>query len=387
MDELKRRLEEGSRVCKALADGASPLLYKAAVLAADVLNGGRTIYVLGDGDNMLTARHLAGLFVTKHEVERRALPVIAFPVDSSLLALVGNDYGFDEIFARQVAAFVEKGDLVFALGTSGNERQVLGAVAKAREQEARTVGLAGGDGGALKSAVDLFVSLPVSDPLYVMEAHMAAGHAFYHTVERLLFVKDKVGTTKSLIRFTCRNCGEKIFSEERFMGRKGTCPNCHSNIVVPNVKAERVNVNAMATQEKEGAEKRVHMRFSVQDCILHYSRESFFEAGKGSFNHFPLENLSQGGCQYLSAFQADGKGEPRSDLAVDDEIWVSIDVPAFIEPINARGTVRRVETVAEKSSFRVGVEFTECKEVDREKLRKLCENVVLRNIRRSQGLY
>ena len=138
------------------------------------------------------------------------------------------------------------------------------------------------------------IALPAANRRKIAEGALVVGHVLQSTLEHLLFESEKVGTTKNLIRFNCTSCGEKIFSEERFAGRKGSCPGCGAPIVVPHTAAEPVNVNV--TDEKKSTEQRLHLRFSVQDCILQFSLTSFFETGHLNLTPYPLENLSQGGC-------------------------------------------------------------------------------------------
>ena len=160
-------------------------LERAVDLVAEALGGGHKLLLFGNGGSAADAQHIASEFVGRMTRDRRALPAIALTTDTSALTAIANDYGYDEVFARQVQALGRTGDVALALSTSGNSPNVLRAVSACRSLGMRIVGLTGGDGGALAGQVD--VSLRVSASRLsprVQETHILVGHVLCELVER-----------------------------------------------------------------------------------------------------------------------------------------------------------------------------------------------------------
>jgi D-sedoheptulose 7-phosphate isomerase len=154
-------------------------------LVAKALGGGHKLLLFGNGGSAADAQHIASEFVGRMTRDRRALPAIALTTDTSALTAISNDYGYDEVFARQVQALGRAGDVALALSTSGSSPNVLRAVSACRSLGMRVVGLTGGDGGALAGQVD--VSLRVSASRLsprVQETHILVGHVLCELVER-----------------------------------------------------------------------------------------------------------------------------------------------------------------------------------------------------------
>jgi len=148
------------------------------------LNDGGRVYLLGNGGSAADAQHIAAELVGRFKRERRALPAIALTTDTSSLLSIGNDYGFDHVFARQVEALVQTGDVVWALSTSGNSPNIIEAVRAARGRQAQVIGFTGRSGGKLKPLCDhcLCVDHEVSDR--IQEMHQLAYHLICDFVER-----------------------------------------------------------------------------------------------------------------------------------------------------------------------------------------------------------
>ena len=161
----------------------------AAELLARTLRQGGKLMFCGNGGSAADSQHLAAEFVGRFHDERPALPAIALTTDSSILTCIGNDYAFDEIFARQVRALGQRGDCLVAISTSGNSANVLRAVEAARAVGVATLGLLGRDGGALAPACDQAVVVPGSDTARIQEAHIFIGHAWCGLVEHALFAQ------------------------------------------------------------------------------------------------------------------------------------------------------------------------------------------------------
>jgi D-sedoheptulose 7-phosphate isomerase len=162
-------------------------LERAIDLVAEALSAGHKLLLFGNGGSAADAQHLAAELVGRFMQDRRPLPAIALTTDTSALTAIANDYGYDEVFARQVRALGVKGDVAIAISTSGRSPSVLRAVAAARERGLGTVGLTGGDGGALAGSVDVCLQVSASThPARIQETHILIGHVICELVERRL---------------------------------------------------------------------------------------------------------------------------------------------------------------------------------------------------------
>ena len=162
-------------------------LARAVDLVAGALGGGHKLLLFGNGGSAADAQHIAAEFVGRMTRDRRALPAIALTTDTSALTAIANDYGYDEVFARQVHALGRAGDAALAISTSGNSPSVLQAVSACRSLGMHIVGLTGGTGGTLAGLVD--VSLRVSASTVsprIQETHILVGHVLCELVERQL---------------------------------------------------------------------------------------------------------------------------------------------------------------------------------------------------------
>ena len=176
------------RAKRVFLDENAAALERAIGIVADALGSGRKLLLFGNGGSAADAQHLAAEFVGRFMRERRALPAVALTTDTSALTSIANDYGYDEVFARQVRALGARGDVALAISTSGKSPSVLRAVDACRDIGITTIGLTGGDGGALAGVVD--VSLRVSASALscrVQETHILIGHVLCELVDRRLF--------------------------------------------------------------------------------------------------------------------------------------------------------------------------------------------------------
>ena len=160
---------------------------RAAALCIDALRRGNKLMLAGNGGSAADAQHLAAELVGRLNVERAGLPALALTTDSSVLTAVGNDYGFAELFRRQVEALGQSGDVLLTISTSGRSRNIVAAVAAARAKGIATIGLTGAGGGELAAACDLCLRVPAGDTQKIQEAHIVIGHIVCGLVERALF--------------------------------------------------------------------------------------------------------------------------------------------------------------------------------------------------------
>jgi D-sedoheptulose 7-phosphate isomerase len=168
----------------------APAIEECARLIVAALKGGSKILVMGNGGSAADAQHLAAEFVGRFLRERKALPAIALTTDASVLTAVANDYGFEEIFKRQVMALAVPGDVVIGISTSGNSNNVFHAMTAANEVGCKTVGLLGRDGGTIGSIVDVPLIIPVPETPFIQEAHITVIHLLCALVEEELFGKE-----------------------------------------------------------------------------------------------------------------------------------------------------------------------------------------------------
>ena len=160
---------------QALKHSAPEILRAARELTATIASGNK-ILICGNGGSAADAQHFAAELVGRFEKERASYPALALTTDSSALTAIGNDYGFDQVFSRQVEALGRPGDLLIGISTSGNSPNVIRAVASARELGVRTLGLLGRDGGRLLSLMDDALVGPSTVTARIQEIHQMIYH-------------------------------------------------------------------------------------------------------------------------------------------------------------------------------------------------------------------
>ncbi|RMA97148.1 D-sedoheptulose 7-phosphate isomerase [Hydrogenothermus marinus] len=156
------------------------------ILMAKRLKMGYKILICGNGGSAADSQHFAAEIVGRFEKERKGYPAIALTTDTSALTAIGNDYGFEEIFSRQVEALGEKGDILIGISTSGNSKNVIKAVEKAKELNLFTVGFLGKDGGKLKNIVDKAFIVPHNNTARIQEVHLTLEHTLCKIIDMYL---------------------------------------------------------------------------------------------------------------------------------------------------------------------------------------------------------
>ncbi|HEX5538150.1 MAG TPA: D-sedoheptulose 7-phosphate isomerase [Methylophilaceae bacterium] len=160
-----------------------PQIAAVADVMKSCLKRGNKILLMGNGGSAADSQHIAAEIVGRYKRERRGLPAIALTTDTSILTSVGNDYGFDFIFSRQVEALCAADDVVFGISTSGNSANVVRAMETAKQLGAITVGMLGGSGGKLAALCDHSLVMPSSDTPRIQEAHIFIGHMLCELAE------------------------------------------------------------------------------------------------------------------------------------------------------------------------------------------------------------
>jgi D-sedoheptulose 7-phosphate isomerase len=179
-------LREGAALRLQLIEGCADKIVLAAESVARCLRDGGKILLFGNGGSAADAQHIAAEFVGRFVEDRVPLSAIALTTDTSALTAIGNDFGFEQIFARQVRALSKVGDVVLAISTSGQSVNVLSGVEVARGAGLTSIGLTGGKGGRLADIVDIPLVVPSHNTARVQECHIAIGHIICEVVESLL---------------------------------------------------------------------------------------------------------------------------------------------------------------------------------------------------------
>lgn len=188
IEYIRVELEESASVKRRLAHENADVIYKIAEGLANSLRSGGKLLLCGNGGSAADCQHLAAELIGRLGPgrERNPFPAIALTTDSSNLTALGNDYGFQYIFSRQVRALGTPGDTLIGISTSGNSQNVVEAVLEAKKKSIQTVGFLGGTGGTLVSLVDFPLIVPSSSVGHIQEAHIAVGHLVCDVAERIL---------------------------------------------------------------------------------------------------------------------------------------------------------------------------------------------------------
>ena len=179
-----------------LADeGLMNRIVEAADLCITALKNGKKVIFAGNGGSAADSQHLAAEFVSRFNFDRPGLASIALTTDTSMLTAIGNDYGFLQIFARQLQANAQQGDVFFGISTSGNSANILEAVYLAKKMGVTTVALCG-SAGKLPDVCDLTLNVPSTCTPYIQESHISIGHIICGIVEKIMFSHLKPAETK-----------------------------------------------------------------------------------------------------------------------------------------------------------------------------------------------
>ena len=186
---IVENLRESARILSAMAD--DPTLLAGVERVVDVcvsaLGSGRKILLAGNGGSAADAQHLACEFVSRFALDRRGLPALALNTDTSVLTAVGNDFGFQHLFARQIEALGNPGDVFWGISTSGKSPNVLNALEQARAQGLVCVGLTGSLIGSMADSCHHLLAVPSTRTPKIQEGHIALGHIICGLTEERLF--------------------------------------------------------------------------------------------------------------------------------------------------------------------------------------------------------
>ncbi len=179
--EVAVALEQDARLHQVLAD--------AATACVNCLRTGHKILLAGNGGSAADCQHIAAELVGRFMFDRAPLPAIALTTDTSALTAIGNDYGFESVFSRQLAALGQAGDVFIGLSTSGNSANILAAARQARTHGLVCIGLTGRAGGALREHCDVLLDVPADATPDIQVCHITLGHLLCDLIERALFIR------------------------------------------------------------------------------------------------------------------------------------------------------------------------------------------------------
>ncbi|MBT3922744.1 MAG: D-sedoheptulose 7-phosphate isomerase [Nitrospina sp.] len=183
MQRVKDFLYSSADLKRIVADTLSGDILEAANRIKASLQKGGKLILMGNGGSAGDSQHIAAELIGRFKKERKALPAIALTVDTSSLTALGNDYGFDTIFERQLEALAQKNDAVVGISTSGNSENVVRALKKANALGAETIGLVGNNGGKIKEVANLSIVIPSNDTARIQEVHITIGHIICELIE------------------------------------------------------------------------------------------------------------------------------------------------------------------------------------------------------------
>ena len=187
MNFIKESLMESAELKRKVAETMAGDIQKAIDLISDAIKSGKKVLLMGNGGSAADTQHIAGELVGRFKKERKAIPAISLSTDTSILTAIGNDYGFEKVFERQIEALGNKGDVVIGISTSGNSENVYRAMKLAKEMGLKTIGLLGNDGGKIKELSDIPLIVPSKNTPRVQESHITIGHIICEGVEKKIY--------------------------------------------------------------------------------------------------------------------------------------------------------------------------------------------------------
>ena len=183
LEYIRVELEESASVKRQLAQENTDIILKTAKVLASSLNAGGKLLLCGNGGSAADCQHLATELTIRYKADRDPIAAIALTTDTSALTAGGNDIGFENIFARQVAALIKPGDLAIGISTSGNSDNVILGLKQARKMGALAAGLGGKDGGKMASVADPYLLIPADTTARIQEMHITLGQMLCGALE------------------------------------------------------------------------------------------------------------------------------------------------------------------------------------------------------------
>lgn len=183
LDTIKSEFNSHLETINKVINNMENDLMNASQIVVDALKNGNKILLCGNGGSAADAQHIAAELTGRYKCERRGLPGIALTTDTSALTAIGNDYGYDRVFDRQVEALANSGDVLIGISTSGNSPNVISALKLAQEMGCKTIGLSGRTGGAMNDVCDINLIVPSDNTPRIQEMHILLGHTICQIID------------------------------------------------------------------------------------------------------------------------------------------------------------------------------------------------------------
>jgi D-sedoheptulose 7-phosphate isomerase len=184
LDTIKKEFQSHLETIENIKNGVvDKSLEIASQMAVDTLKNGGKILFFGNGGSASDAQHISAELTGRYKTERKGLAGIALTTDTSALTAIGNDYGYDRVFDRQVEALANKGDLLLGISTSGNSKNVVNALKLGKELGCKTIGFSGRNGGAMNEVCDINVVVPSDNTPRIQEMHILFGHTMCQIID------------------------------------------------------------------------------------------------------------------------------------------------------------------------------------------------------------
>mgnify|MGYP001125679129 FL=1 len=180
---IKFEFEEHLKTSQATFESIGHSVEVAAKLCIDCLKNGNKILLFGNGGSAADAQHIAAELVGRYKTERKGLAAIALTTDTSALTAIGNDYGYDRVFDRQVEALANTGDVAIGISTGGSSANVASALKLAKDLDCKTIGFSGRGGGEMNELCDINIVVPSQDTARIQEMHIVIGHTICHLID------------------------------------------------------------------------------------------------------------------------------------------------------------------------------------------------------------
>jgi len=192
-EDIVKRIEENIGVKKSILNDAHLIdtIERAATAVVNAIKNGNKIIFCGNGGSAADSQHLAAELIGEFYFNRRSLPAVSLTVNTSIITAIGNDFGFEKVFARQLEGIGKVGDVLIGLSTSGNSENVVEVFRLAKELGISTVAFTGESGGILRDLADILINVPSNDTPRIQEAHIMVGHIICELVEKEFLINGK----------------------------------------------------------------------------------------------------------------------------------------------------------------------------------------------------
>lgn len=186
-ESIKKELNESITVKTEIINTLVPKIEESAKLIISALKSGAKVMICGNGGSAADSQHFAAELISRFKKERASIPAIALTTDTSIITAIGNDYGFEKVFARQVEGLGKTGDILIGISTSGNSKNVIEVINAAKSKQIKTISLLGCGGGKIGPISDVSIIVPSSNTPRIQESHITIIHILCGLIEQEMF--------------------------------------------------------------------------------------------------------------------------------------------------------------------------------------------------------